>query len=248
MNNASDLLTEIGKLNAIVKGSANIVFFGGAGVSTESGIPDFRSAKGLYNNADGDTPPERILSRSYFKSHPLEFYNYYRANILHPDALPNNAHLKLAGLERAGKLRAVVTQNVDGLHQKAGSVNVIELHGSVNRNFCMKCKKPYDARFIAESGSVPVCACGGIVKPDVVLYEETLDHDAITKAIGFISRADALIIGGTSLAVFPAAGLVQYYKGDKLVIINKTETDGDSRAALVIRGAIGEVMTGIEVT
>ena len=242
---ASYMFPEIERLNAIVDGGGGIVFFGGAGVSTESGIPDFRSAKGLYSKKEGATPPEQILSHSYFISRPLEFYNYYRKNILHPDAEPNKAHIKLAELEKAGKLLAVVTQNIDGLHQKAGSVNVVELHGSVHRNYCVKCRKAYDMLFMASSHGIPTCGCGGIIKPDVTLYGENLDRESFGRAINYISGAGVLIIGGTSLAVYPAAGLIDYYRGDKLVIINMTETGGEGRAALVIRGSIGGVMESI---
>jgi len=237
---------QIDRLNAIINGSENIVFFGGAGVSTESGIPDFRSGKGLYNKSGYSTPPERILSHSFFFSNTGEFFDYYRENILHPEASPNPAHKKLAELERAGKLSAVITQNIDGLHQKAGSINVLELHGSVYRNGCLNCVKTYGMEFVAASAGIPVCDCGGIIKPDVVLYEENLDNRVINEAIRYISRADTLIIGGTSLVVYPAAGLIQYFMGKKLVIINKTETGEDRRAQLVIRRGIGEVMDMIE--
>ena len=238
---------ETDRLNAIVCGGRNIVFFGGAGVSTESGIPDFRSVGGLYSGPGQSVPPEQILSRSYFDSNTGRFFEYYKKNILHLGAEPNPAHRKLAELERAGKLRAVVTQNIDGLHQKAGSKNVIELHGSVYDNKCMKCGKSYDVRHVAESEGVPRCSCNGVIKPGVVLYEEGLDQGSIKLAVRHIGDADVLIIGGTSLAVYPAAGLVHYYKGNKLVIINKSETDADSRAHLVIRRGIGEVMGGVTV-
>ena len=227
----------------MLKNSDNIVFFGGAGVSTESGIPDFRSAGGLYNDSRNTTPPEKILSHSYFISNTGKFFEYYKANILHLDAVPNQAHIKLAGLEREGRLRAVITQNIDGLHQKAGSKNVIELHGSVYRNNCVDCKKSFGVKHILQSDRVPLCDCGGIVKPGVVLYEESLNQNDIQRAIDYISKADVFIIGGTSLAVYPAAGLAQYYRGGKLIIINKTETDRDAGALLVIRRSIGEAMS-----
>ena len=244
------LAANIERLSAILSRSDNIVFFGGAGVSTESGIADFRSAGGLYDdtrNATYATPPEKMLSRSFFYDHTEEFYRYYKERILHLDAAPNPAHIKLAELERSGRLRVVVTQNIDGLHQKAGTVNVIELHGSVFRNNCLDCGKQYDARYIAEADGVPVCGCGGVIKPDVVLYEESLDQGSIYRAINYIADADVLIIGGTSLAVYPAAGLVQNYRGDKLVVINKSETSSDDGALLVIRQGIGEVLGKVAV-
>jgi len=231
----------------LVKHSANIVFFGGAGVSTDSGIPDFRSAGGLYGNPRFKYPPERILSRSFFYSNTEEFYAFYRENSLHPDAEPNQAHIKLAELEKAGKLKAVITQNIDGLHQKAGSVNVVELHGSVRRNYCVDCKKQYTVDFIAGSVGAPRCDCGGVIKPDVVLYEEGLNQRDLALAAEYIGGADMLIIGGTSLVVYPAAGLIRYYSGDKLVIINKSETDFDQQARLVIREGISSVMEGVSV-
>lgn len=233
---------QIAKLKEWIDGSDNIVFFGGAGVSTESGIPDFRSVDGLYNQ-QYKYPPETILSHSFFMAEPEEFYRFYRAKILALDAQPNAAHLKLAAWERAGKCRAVITQNIDGLHQKAGSQEVLELHGSVLRNHCMRCRKPYDVRDIAAGTSVPKCVCGGMIKPDVVLYEESLDSGTINKSVSYIAAADILIIGGTSLAVYPAAGLIDYYRGRRLVLVNKTETPADRRADLVIHGAIGEVFS-----
>ena len=227
--------------------SKNIVFFGGAGVSTESGIPDFRSVDGLYNQ-QYQYPPETILSHTFFQKNPEEFYRFYHNKMLFPDAKPNAAHLKLAELERAGKLKAVVTQNIDGLHQAAGSVNVYELHGSVHRNYCMKCRQFYDLDFMMEQKSVPHCpVCGGMIKPDVVLYEESLDQETIEAAVLAISRADMLIIGGTSLAVYPAAGLIRYYRGNKLTLINKSPTPYDKEADLVIAGPIGEILGGIRV-
>ena len=221
--------------------SDNIVFFGGAGVSTESGIPDFRSTDGLYHQ-EYDFPPETILSHSFFFSKTEEFYRFYRAKMLCTDAQPNAAHKKLAQWEQEGKLRAVITQNIDGLHQKAGSRNVLELHGSVLRNYCRKCGKFYGVETVQGSRGVPRCDCGGIIKPDVVLYEEGLDEETIARSVSAIRAADVLIIGGTSLTVWPAAGLVQYYRGRKLVVINKTELPG-AGADLTICAPIGEVMS-----
>lgn len=223
-----------------------IVFFGGAGVSTESGIPDFRSVDGLYNQKYA-WPPEEILSRTFFDAKPEEFYRFYRDKMLCLDAQPNAAHRKLAELETAGKLRSVVTQNIDGLHQKAGSRRVWELHGSVHRNYCMTCRKLYAVADIKEGRGVPKCACGGTIKPDVVLYEEGLDSATIEGAVSDLRSADLLIIGGTSLAVYPAAGLINYYRGSRLVLINKSATPYDSRADLVIDLPIGEVLGQIEV-
>lgn len=228
------------QLKQWIEASDNIVFFGGAGVSTESGIPDFRSVDGLYHQKY-DYPPETILSHTFYMEKTEEFYKFYRDKMLALDAKPNAAHLKLAELEAKGKLKAVVTQNIDGLHQAAGSKNVLELHGSVHRNYCRKCGRLYDASYIKESTGVPKCACGGQIKPDVVLYEEGLDDVTMQSAIHFISRAEILIIGGTSLAVYPAAGLIDFYKGNKLVLINKSATPLDRRADLVIQAPIGEV-------
>ena len=226
--------------------SDNIVFFGGAGVSTESGIPDFRSVDGLYNQKY-DQPPETILSHTYFARHTKDFYRFYRDKMLCLDAKPNAAHLKLAELERAGKLKAVVTQNIDGLHQQAGSQTVYELHGSVHRNYCTKCRTFYGVDFLAEGEDVPYCSvCGGLVKPDVVLYEEGLDQDTVEGAVRAIAQADVLIIGGTSLVVYPAAGLINYYRGNKLVLINRDPTPYDGQADLVIHDSIGKVLGGIE--
>jgi NAD-dependent deacetylase len=231
----------------MVKESDNIVFFGGAGVSTESGIPDFRSVDGLYHQ-QYDYPPETILSHSFYLRKTEEFYQFYRKKMLCLDAEPNMAHRKLAELEVAGKLKAVVTQNIDGLHQAAGSKRVLELHGSVHRNYCRSCGKFFDASYILESEGVPKCdTCGGQIKPDVVLYEEGLDDKTMEDAVYDISHADMLIIGGTSLAVYPAAGLIDYYRGDKLVLINKTTTPMDSRADILISGSIGEVLGQIVV-
>jgi NAD-dependent deacetylase len=226
--------------------SSAIVFFGGAGVSTESGIPDFRSVDGLYNQKYA-WPPEQILSRTFFDAQPEEFYRFYRDKMLCLDAQPNAAHKKLAELEAAGRLRSVVTQNIDGLHQLAGSKRVWELHGSVHRNYCMKCRRPYGVTEIKEGTGVPRCVCGGTVKPDVVLYEEGLDSATIEGAVADIQAADLLIIGGTSLAVYPAAGLINYYRGSRLVLINKSPTPYDGRASLAINLPIGEVLGQIKV-
>ena len=228
------------RMKEIIDGSDNIVFFGGAGVSTESGIPDFRSVDGLYNQKYA-YPPETILSHTFYCSRPEEFFRFYRDKMLYLDAQPNAAHRKLAEWEQEGRLRAVVTQNIDGLHQKAGSRNVLELHGSVLRNYCERCHRFYDAQFILNSEGVPHCSCGGRIKPDVVLYEESLDEEVMTKAIHAISEADVLIIGGTSLAVYPAAGLIDFYRGNKLILVNKTPTPRDNDAELVVSGSIGEI-------
>lgn len=235
----------IEQLRTWVKESNNIVFFGGAGVSTESGIPDFRSVDGLYHQ-QYDYPPETILSHTFYRRMPEEFYRFYRAKMLCLDAKPNAAHLKLVQWEREGKLKAVVTQNIDGLHQAAGSKVVLELHGSVLRNYCEKCGKFYDAQYILHWDGVPVCECGGSIKPDVVLYEEGLDQKTLTDSIRYISEADVLIVGGTSLAVYPAAGLLDYYKGNKLVLVNKTPTPKDSMADLIVQGSIGEIFSGLD--
>ena len=230
-----------------VKESDHIVFFGGAGVSTESGIPDFRSVDGLYNQ-QYDYPPETILSHSFYMAKTEEFYRFYRNKMLCLSAKPNQAHKKLAELEAAGKLKAVITQNIDGLHQAAGSKRVLELHGSVHRNYCRRCGKLFDAGYMLDSEGVPHCdECGGEIKPDVVLYEEGLNQQTLEDAVYFISHADMLIIGGTSLAVYPAAGLIDYYRGNKLVLINKSTTPMDGRADILIQGSIGEVLGQIEV-
>ena len=234
----------IRKLKELVDGSDNIVFFGGAGVSTESGIRDFRSVDGLYRQKYA-YPPETILSHTFYMRHKAEFYDFYRAKMLAPDARPNAAHKKLAEWERAGKLKAVITQNIDGLHQKAGSREVLELHGSVLRNYCEKCGKFYGVEAVAGSTSVPKCICGGDIKPDVVLYEESLDEDVLAKAVHYIRNADMLIIGGTSLVVYPAAGLVRYYRGHKLVVINKGQVGAPLGADLVIDGPIGQVLSQV---
>ena len=229
------------QLKSWIEESKNIVFFGGAGVSTESGIPDFRSQDGLYHQ-QYDYPPEQILSHTFFVRKPEEFFRFYRNKMLAPDARPNRAHLALAELERAGRLKAVITQNIDGLHQAAGSREVLELHGSVLRNHCMRCGKFYGMDAILNSSGVPKCSCGGVIKPDVVLYEEGLDMDTLNRAVNYISRADVLIVGGTSLTVYPAAGLIDYYRGQKLVLINLDATPLDGQADLVIAGKIGEVL------
>lgn len=239
-------MNDIETLRDWVEESENIVFFGGAGVSTESGIPDFRSQDGLYHQ-HYDLPPETILSHDYFMSHTQEFYRFYRDKMLCLDVQPNVAHLALAKLEQLGKLKAVVTQNIDGLHQMAGSKKVLELHGSVHRNYCQKCGKFYDAAYMLHAEGIPRCSCGGTIKPDVVLYEEGLDNGILSEAVRCISGADVLIIGGTSLVVYPAAGLVNYYNGHKLVVINKSPTPMDRKADLVIAGSIGEVLGNIRV-
>ena len=237
-------MDKIKMLNEIVSKSERIVFFGGAGVSTESGIPDFRSVDGLYNQ-QWKYPPETILSHTFFIRKTEEFYRFYRAKMICTDAKPNAAHLKLAELEEKGKLTAVVTQNIDGLHQAAGSKKVFELHGSVLRNYCEKCRKFHDVNYIINSEGVPHCECGGIVKPDVVLYEEGLDDDTVNGSVRAISQADTLIIGGTSLNVYPAAGLIRYFKGNSLVIINMSPTQMDSNADLLICDRIGNVFSQI---
>ena len=233
------------QLQQWIADSANIVFFGGAGVSTESGIPDFRSVDGLYRQ-QYDEPPETILSHTYFQRRTADFYRFYRAKMLCLDAQPNAAHRKLAELEAAGKLKAVVTQNIDGLHQAAGSRTVYELHGSIHRNYCTQCHAFYGPDFIAGGEGVPLCpVCGGLVKPDVVLYEEGLDQETVKGAVEAIRRADVLIVGGTSLVVYPAAGLINYYGGNRLVLINRDPTPCDAQADLVIHDSIGRVLGGI---
>lgn len=235
---------EIERLQELIDNYDNIVFFGGAGVSTESGIPDFRSQDGLYHQKY-DYPPETILSHTFFMRKPEEFYKFYRDKMLCDTAKPNVAHLKLAELEQSGKLRAVVTQNIDNLHQMAGSQNVFELHGSVYRNYCMKCHRFYGFAHMKASSDVPRCECGGIIKPDVVLYEEGLDDQTIQGSIKAISEAQVLIIGGTSLAVYPAAGLIDYFRGEHLVVINKSPTPRDRQADLLIQEPIGAVFAQI---
>ena len=232
------------ELKKMIAESNNIVFFGGAGVSTESGIPDFRSVDGLYHQKY-DYPPETILSHTFYRRHTDEFYRFYKDKMLCLDAKPNAAHLALAKWEQEGKLKAIVTQNIDGLHQAAGSKRVYELHGSVLRNYCEDCGKFYDVNYVKDAEGVPKCSCGGTIKPDVVLYEEGLDDSTIRGAVKSISEADMLIIGGTSLVVYPAAGLIDYYNGNKLVVINKSSTGRDEQADLVIQGSIGEVFTQV---
>jgi NAD-dependent protein deacetylases, SIR2 family len=240
-----NLQNTINELKKIVENYDNIVFFGGAGVSTESGIPDFRSVDGLYHQ-QYDYPPETILSHTFYRHYGEEFYRFYRNKMLFPDAKPNTAHLKLAELEQTGKVRAVITQNIDGLHQAAGSKNVLELHGSVLRNYCESCGEFHDVKYIQETSGIPKCRkCGGSVKPDVVLYEEGLNQKTINSALRFIQKAQVLIIGGTSLAVYPAAGLIDYFQGDKLVVINKSATPRDNHADLLIQAPIGEVFSQI---
>lgn len=233
-------------LQEIINQSKNIVFFGGAGVSTESGIPDFRSVDGLYNQKY-DYPPEEILSHTFFMKNTNEFYKFYRDKMLCLNAKPNKAHYKLAEMEQKGLLTAVITQNIDGLHQKSGSKNVYELHGSVHRNYCMKCRKSYDAEFMLNSTNIPKCTCGGIIKPDVVLYEEGLNNNTVTGAINAISNCDTLIIAGTSLTVYPAASFVRYFKGKNLVLINRDPTPMDSSCDLVIHDKVGEVLSKIKI-
>ncbi|MDE6442564.1 MAG: NAD-dependent protein deacylase [Clostridia bacterium] len=239
-------MDKIQKLQEIIDESKDIVFFGGAGVSTESGIPDFRSQDGLYN-LKYNYPPEQIVSHTFFKERTEEFYDFYRERMLYPDAKPNPAHIFLAKLEQAGKLNAVITQNIDGLHQAAGSKKVYELHGTVHRNFCMRCGKPYSLNYILKSKGVPKCTCGGVIKPDVVLYEEQLDNSTIRSSVWRIREADTLIIGGTSLVVFPASGFVEYFSGKNLVVINKSPTSADARANLVINDSIGEVFSKLKI-
>jgi NAD-dependent deacetylase len=229
------------QLKDAIKNSGNIVFFGGAGVSTESGIPDFRSEDGIYN-MKYPYPPEKILSYSFFMANTSEFYQFYRDKMLHPNAQPNKAHFALVELERRSKLRAIVTQNVDGLHHKAGSENVLELHGSRSRYYCMKCGKVYTMDVVFETDDIPICECSGTIRPDVVLFEEALNQRVIELSVQAIRNADVLIVGGTSLNVYPAAGLIDYYKGDKLILINKSETSYDRYANIVIRESIGETL------
>ena len=239
-------MTAVEQLQEIISNSDNIVFFGGAGVSTESGIPDFRSVDGLYNQ-QYKYPPETMLSHTFFARHTGEFFDFYRKKMIIPAAKPNKAHSKLAELEQAGKVKAVVTQNIDGLHQMAGSKTVLELHGSVKRNYCMRCKQFYDDLFILNSTGIPTCSCGGVVKPDVVLYEEGLDNSTMQQTAHFISNADVLIVGGTSLVVYPAAGMIDYFRGSSLVLINRAATAADRKARLLIQDSIGEVLGQISV-
>ena len=235
------------QLQEIISASNNIVFFGGAGVSTESGIPDFRSVDGLYNQRY-KYPPEVMLSYTFYREHTAEFYDFYREKLLCPTAKPNAAHFKLAELEVAGKLKAVITQNIDGLHQMAGSKTVLELHGSVKRNYCQNCHAFYDDAFILQSTGVPTCECGGVIKPDVVLYEEGLSQETMQRSMEFIAKADVLIVGGTSLVVYPAAGMIDYYRGRQLVLINRGATHSDKKAKLLIQESIGEVLGQISLS
>lgn len=229
-----------------IESSSNVVFFGGAGVSTESGIPDFRSVDGLYHQ-EYDYPPETILSHTFFVNRTEEFYRFYRNKMICPQAKPNMAHIRLAEWEQSGHVRAVITQNIDGLHQMAGSREVLELHGSVHRNYCTRCRKFYDAEYIRTGNGMPRCECGSIIKPDVVLYEEGLDNTTINKSVRYISQADVLIIGGTSLVVYPAAGLIDYFRGKHLVVINKSTTSRDAQADLVIDDSIAKVFEEIKI-
>ena len=241
-------MDKIKELQEIIDKYDNIVFFGGAGVSTESGIPDFRSVDGLYNQKY-DYPPETMLSHTFFVRHPEEFFRFYKDKVLALGAKPNAAHIKLAEMEKVGKLKAVITQNIDGLHQAAGSKNVLELHGSVHRNYCVKCGKFFDAEYVSSSDGVPHCdACGGMIKPDVVLYEEGLNTQTINASVDAIQAAQVLIVGGTSLVVYPAAGLLDYFSGDKLVLLNKGATARDAGADLVITEPIGEVLSQIKIS
>ncbi len=244
---SQDFSSALKELNEIVKKYNNIVFFGGAGVSTESGIPDFRSVDGLYHQ-QYDYPPETILSHSFYRAHPDVFYRFYRSKMLFLNAEPNAAHYKLAELEHCGKLQAVITQNIDGLHQAAGSKTVLELHGSVLRNYCENCGAFYDVHYIKDNEGLPKCSkCGGPVKPDVVLYEESLDQKTLNAAVNYIRNAQVLIIGGTSLAVYPAAGLIDYFQGEKIVVINKSATPRDSLADLLIQAPIGKVFAALDI-
>ncbi len=239
-------MTELQQLQQYLDEAKRIVFFGGAGVSTESGVPDFRSVDGLYNQ-QWKWPPETILSHSFFYSKPADFYEFYKAKMLCLDGRPNAAHQKLAELEAAGKLTAVITQNIDGLHQAAGSETVLELHGSVHRNYCTRCRKFYDAAHMKRAVGIPLCTCGGIIKPDVVLYEESLDGPTLERAVEALQQADLLLIGGTSLAVYPAAGLIRYFGGSRIVLLNRDVTPYDGRADLCIRQPIGQVLGQMEV-
>ncbi|VBB08133.1 Hypothetical protein LUCI_3398 [Lucifera butyrica] len=239
-------MKQIEQLQKIISNSDNIVFFGGAGVSTESGIPDFRSVDGLYNQ-QYHYPPEMMLSHTFYVEHTAEFFDFYKDKLIFPNAKPNKAHYKLAEIEKAGKLKAVITQNIDGMHQMAGSKTVLELHGSVKGNFCERCGAFFDEEFIIKSSGIPTCSCGGTVKPDVVLYEEGLDNGTMQQARSFISKADVLIVAGTSLVVYPAAGLIDYYRGNNLIIINRAPTPTDERANLLIQANVGEVLGQISI-
>lgn len=239
-------MEKLALLQKMIDESQRIVFFGGAGVSTESNIPDFRSSDGLYQEKY-IYPPEQVVSHTFFQKKPELFYEFYKSKMMFLDAKPNKAHLKLAEMEKAGKLSTVITQNIDGLHQLAGSKNVLELHGSIHRNYCQKCGKFYDAKYVKESENIPICTCGGRIKPDVVLYEESLDRVVIQKSVMEISEADMLIIGGTSLVVYPAASFIDYFKGKYLVVLNKSATPKDKQADLCIQEPIGEVLEGIRI-
>ena len=238
-------MDKINRLQEMIDESKRVVFFGGAGVSTESNIPDFRSADGLYQEKY-QYPPEQVVSHTFFVRKTELFYDFYKEKMMFLDAKPNKAHLKLAELEKAGKLTAVITQNIDGLHQMAGSQNVLELHGSIHRNYCQRCGKFYDAKYVKEAEGIPRCACGGVIKPDVVLYEEGLDGCTIQQCVQAISQADMLIIGGTSLVVYPAAGFIDYFRGKYLVVLNKSATSRDAQADLCIQEPIGEVLGNIK--
>lgn len=240
-------MTDIEQLQQYIDTARHIVFFGGAGVSTESGVPDFRSQDGLYRQT-WNYPPETILSHTFFRQQPEEFFEFYRKKMLCLDAQPNPAHLALSKLEQAGKLIAVITQNIDGLHQAAGSKKVLELHGSVHRNYCTRCRKAFSAEHILHSQGIPRCTCGGIIKPDVVLYEESLNETVLEKSISALSQADLLIIGGTSLAVYPAAGLINCYHGGPLVLINRDATPRDNAADLILREPIGQVLGSLQIS
>ena len=239
-------MNNINQLNEMITCSKNIVFFGGAGVSTESGVKDFRSAEGIYS-MNYKFPPEEVLSHSFYETHTEEFYDFYRIYLCFPDAKPNKAHYKLAELEKSGKLKAIITQNVDGLHQNAGNKIVYELHGSALRNYCVRCGRFHGFNSVYLSKGIPRCECGGIIKPDVVLYEESLNEETIKKSVNAISEADMLIVAGTSLKVYPAAGFIRYFKGKYLVLINLDKTDADSEFALVIHDKVGEVLDKIEI-
>lgn len=239
-------MNKMEQLQKIISSSDNIVFFGGAGVSTESGIPDFRSVDGLYSK-QYQYPPEVMLSHTFYVEHTAEFFDFYRDKMIFSKAKPNKAHVKLAELEQAGKLKAVITQNIDGLHQMAGSKTVLELHGSVKRNYCSRCNAFFDEKFILESSGIPTCSCGGEVKPDVVLYEEGLDGDTLQRARSLIAKADVLIVAGTSLVVYPAAGLIDYYRSNNLILINRASTSTDARADLLIQASVGEVLGQISI-
>ena len=237
-------MDKIAKLREMIEKSNRIVFFGGAGVSTESNIPDFRSADGLYQEKY-HYPPEQVVSHTFFEQKPELFYDFYKNKMMYLDAKPNKAHLKLAELEKSGKLTAIITQNIDGLHQMAGSKNVLELHGSIHRNYCQKCGKFYDAKYVKEYPGIPKCECSGVIKPDVILYEEGLDNTIINQSLKAIREADMLIIGGTSLVVYPAAGFVDYFQGEHLVVLNKSTTPRDAYADLCIQEPIGEVLGAV---